>query len=1418
MEERIIKVRRKRKSYKVKVEGNVQTVSVKAFMEKMSPVTPTKKGKEVKMSLVSRLCMALMLCQKRLPNKKFAWNPSKEFIELSKGLMELNKYNRPVVPAYGGDNDQEVLPGMPLWLLIDRSGNVNPELAPKGAIEVEDVHKLRALVVDKIREAKKNGTGAPFVAAKKMWEGPSHILDIFGDDGARILAAMGSTNARGAYTTEDTKVYVVDLSNQESIKALIAHDPDAVHKPKRLLKWMGENPNVEVDGMSIASLDAMPGKTKACQMRALAMHTSDRIEMYKKLNQEFSDEILGNINPKMSGIEIMKVYNDAVDNCLENMDEDDIKVRYAKGMLVASKWLGKKVVLLDINAMKGRNKGAIKKHVKEHGFWKANDLVMGLLQDIGTGNISMSWQAIMYIMWQLPANFPTNLSCGTNMSGKFAFNPSQRRAAQKLLKAITAFEQGTVDATMGKIFEHILMDELVKGDKISERLTMALWNNKIVRQEVGKWIMNFLRRCKYLFQTEGMERVNQILPEKRYMLDMNWLPGHESRVPIKLHDGTTHEACVAFLKDDHFWKKMGVDETPVVMFRHPVSDFRVIDVVLLRNPNAFGWKDLSPGLWLNSNVTKIIFTGDTDGDVGAFFPLHCPIEKQDDGSYAADFTKEDYCCLYSVVSKTVKLDMEPTNVEDYLAGVSTNPIPPHLGAAEEIMGQSGQLVGSAALLQSQVYRLLTHYAKGDLEVMDPTPENKKQLELMMSTIVKPLYLEIAAILELSISLQKKNVFGAICEALNKSTFLSDGEKDEEMFFGLIMAIVSGTTNMKFKRAVGDAVAAVQAGEITDFKNNWGSAVCSYMRKLMQDIGVVVRNEDGSRSPIEYAYRDSDSRFADQMRDEDPELCFGLYDNLNWGILRKSNMKDALANWSAYFNRIAHKVKERVLNLTKGDDFNDPTVVTNANRCIGDYKWAYIVPNFKLTMEEKKYLGDMYASKVMWSNLGLKVNWDRKLDANPVNNTENVEYFEYGCESSEASTAFMSWIVARYLSGQQQGVTCPAFIKLIRGLYKESFENFSIKDAKSRASDWITAVRKHMAKHSDNTIAEWTMRHMSKDFRDGFFKSLEGAATLLFYSQGLASGFEIQKIEEFQTAIIRDQELHKDSFKFVCLMQLVNSSWVPSENDFRKVLTCVKYLRGNMKEEVKPWREKTRKLLENCKPELLRQCWRVGYEKGLFLNILHNSWVNKDEIARAVHSTAVQYYFAVWGFDAMRDHGLTKTHIMGDKTKVNPRVPMLINEKFWTSDRNRLKPVAMCESNDKPLKFFVNGQEQLIKRDMHATALVNENEEVVAVICESLIVMRIVLGFDAVSVSKKNFEEKSFKKGSFLPIVNWWSDHMEGNWTRCLVRLRAYNYSLEEVLAQTLCDIDFDRFNDLHTEVESKPAFERVNYKYVIRRK
>lgn len=1334
--------------------------------------SPETKTKEVPMKDTHIVSVALDESQRRTSDGRLAWTPSQMLIDfMEKNCILRNKYNRPVIPAFGGENDLEIVPGFWLWNMISKSGNLTQQLAPTGAWE-GDLEGLYNHMISSLRRGE-----VKYLAGNKFFSGPAQVFDIFGDDGARIYAATPSAVARGAYCTSDrgVQVYVANLSSNESIEKLASMG--LIKNKEKFLKRFGSRPKAEVDGMSLAGRRAMPGKSRSCQFRALGMKDTEEINKYQEINTTFAQDIREAVKPDSKDNEVESAYNKAIYNALEKLD-DKVEVRYGKGMLEEWNLIKKNTLILDVNALKGRNKDEICRVVEHEGVFECDDLVVGMLQDIGTGSMSCSWQLIMYLLWELP-NHPVF----GDLAGKFGFRKAIRRFFVNLWKALDEFDKGLINDTMSKIFEEVLNDELITGKRSKEKLAIALWNNVVIRKEVQVWVMNFLRKNKFAFQTEAMEKIGQLLPEKKYLLDHNELPNENYKIQVELHDGEQYECNVAYLKDNKFWKKMECDQLPMIIFRHPVSDKRVKDMYLVRNPNAYGWGELAPGLYANSSVIKNILTGDTDGDTEGHFPCLVPVIEED-GKFKLEYSREDYAVLYSCIKRTVDPQEEPTNPEYYMSKVTKNPIKPYLLAAERICSESGQQTGSSALLQAQIVRLhdahLTKKLDGDLFLLND----------FSKTVLGPVRKEIVSLVELAICLQKKNVNPGMLEAMNNILFGNE-VVNSDIHFDLARAIVCGT-NKSNKKTDGVTKEALDAGRLDKFSSFWASGICKVIRQYLNQMQVTINGV-----PVEYAFEDRDSRFADQIANEDPELVYGINEDLNWGITNKSNLVDALAHWGEYYNSIALKVKERILKLTNEDRFekdlkknkvnsedrswainnsNRHAMLSNPNRLVNNSHWSKLTPGNILKPETKNLLGQAYCAKMVWSGLSLRLNRNMEIDCHDENDSKLVNLF---CDSmdTDPSHTYLAWIVATFLGGKNNHGP------YLEPAIKWPFERETLygdQAAELKASEWLKVLETRFQENHKIYQGEWILSKLSQSTKYKFFKLLKDAVTMRLVKPNY-NPFAKDALE-VENSIIKKLNLDPNAGKALNLMWLVNSNWIPTEYDFKKIHKKMKEAaRLAMGSEKKIWREKTNSLLEQLTPEEKVECWRVSYENNTLVSIINNRDLYEVEVERCKNSTGANYYFQVWGLDAIKEHGIEKSQKIGAGGKLNPRVPILINTNLWNfeDDYMDLKPIPICKSStvNNPIVFQHIAQ----ARNMHATALVDDDGNQVALLVEPLSIMRLILAFDKIRVSNQNLEARVSKGKTFLPVNKWWQDHEGNHYQRYLCKMRAFNNTLESIM-------------------------------------
>tara|TARA_Y100001973_G_scaffold105972_1_gene181276 strand:- start:1747 stop:7176 length:5430 start_codon:yes stop_codon:yes gene_type:complete len=1419
--------------------------------------------------------------------------PSSENADLYKkvGFAEEKISNtfRLQFPAVGGDREKATIGGMPMLSLLAKDGSSTVELAPLSCIESNSGESFKAAVISRLRSLLAAGQPAEFAVGANTYPGPAVACDTFAWDVARQAAATPSTvSSKGLMNTHlhGVKVFISNLSSKDAVGKLVEKHPGLFKNSEKLVEWIGEGG--EVDGMwkcgeGVAKRLCI---SEVFQARLIALKQEDRLKEYRILNKMFQDAVLTNLEnalatnsnsddwrPAVTLAEndvIETAYNDAVKACTGHIKGwTEIEARYSKGVMAATPWLADDVILLDINALKGRDKNTIKGHVSNDGYWEVNPQLLSFLADINSGKMSCGWQIAQYMLPFLPENFPV-VHKGRSMSGRWGLGPAQERMVDLIHTSLDHFDTGIVDQTLADILELAIETELKTGEaNLASNILASLWNNKLQRKELQSWLMSFCRRNKWMFQTVGMSKVGTILPEKRYALDCNTLPSVHNGDEIVLHDGSVHKAHVVYLSDPRFWRKLSdgqearVTATTAGMFKHPVSAKRVHDVVILKDPRAYGWGDLKKGLWMHSTVSKLAFVGDTDGDAFGYYPLWTKLKRTEAGKWKLDYTEEDYCVVWTIIKSLANLENE-TNVEEYQAGCAAQPILPELGAAEKIMKLSGQLVGSASLLVSQLERLSVHYAMDWLTV-DPTLDQfynrkpkkgelekvkkamKLKLDAMASFLFFPVRKEASAIMELFIVLAKKDTLGGALMAMNKFLFSVPFSEDPELAREqkiiqrqLVRACMFGEEDAnKHRRMVSKAI---ENKDIRCFAPNdntekvWSTAIMKMIRKFTEDCDMRIIQADGSLLPLVYN-GDSSSRFADQMPKEDPEFLrfVSVKEEEAWGICQPSNLRDGLANWARTYRILIKKLKARTEALTErkdlwvtkenGEKELNPHEVCNANRCIDNENWRYLIPSISLSERWKERLASMFRAKQIWSTLGMRGSWN----TNAVENSRRsdlVGHFKSIFSTKCPSQTFLGWMVLAACNTNQESTESPdaepispVLSFLSSHLFKKAFEagpedgQRRIAWAKEQAQRFVTALAQRMEKASEHFHLEWVLYNLPQSFRDEFYKILHDAAYVV-----LASAEKGKLFEDFDEAfeagagdieerLCRGAISAAKTLSTLALPQTGQnnvqfSPWQIGASDYIEVLRKVKEVRKNFKEIVEPYRNFVQSACEENPPELQRYMWHLAYDKqfctykkiwvGVLPIVLRKAGLAKNTENELIARPGMNYTFGMWGLDAINKYGIPKEScIMGRAEKgrkkwENPRIPILWNMEY-TGRKDQLVPVPMCLGN--PITFS-NGETNTDLR--HAVGLRTVEGEMVAIVCEKLNTMRILLGFDRVRISVNEFEasELKNKKHPMADLGRYWNIEMKelGTWKRHLVRIQAFNHKESDIVTQALGEV------------------------------
>jgi hypothetical protein len=560
----------------------------------------------------------------------------------------------------------------------------------------------------------------------------------------------------------------------------------------------------EQDGTGFCSFDSNVNdeKKNPCQVRLVPEFTVEEAQLIEEFDAYFVSEFDKyfkslTVEDSLRRYEMAELkYNALIDEvfALVTCAINEGRIRnglcgYAKGLLMPISFVADNVYLIDLNMIKDRSKPFVKSEIENKGFYIYPNTVIGFLQDQNVGQLRLSKQGINY------AN-PTVLQLGdVPIEDVFVLAPAIKRAWEKFVASIRQYRNGQIgeDFTdlmtqMAQLKSEDLEDvtndiDAVEEDSddnsseeqeysCEELVNAVLFNHTIGMRRLQKTIMNICRNGRQMFQTKGMEVCKLFTPPKHYIYDAPFLSAMRKLTVVE-YNGTsrTTDCYEVYLNNPTYWELMkenngGVDvmEQLTITSRTPVSGKEVLAPCVLINPKSMSIPfELPLGMGMHPAVIKNILVGDTDGDTANYIPLlidnvtftkeHVVVTKpnNEDAYFFHAFTFNPW------LDKLPKV----VAVEDVLGSTKTKPTVMHLGVVEAILGRSGKLTGTTALLQMQVVRLCVAYVRGMFEIKPYNNGGDAErfqtfFNTFMEKFVMGLYQILPGMVETGIMLQKKD--------------------------------------------------------------------------------------------------------------------------------------------------------------------------------------------------------------------------------------------------------------------------------------------------------------------------------------------------------------------------------------------------------------------------------------------------------------------------------------------------------------------------------------------------------------------------------------------------------------------------------------------------------------------------------------
>lgn len=815
------------------------------------------------------------------------------------------------------------LSGWPMSTMIAENGKLIRELMPIASCD--DPNIAYALCED----------GLPvYHSAKLLWR--AHVLALcvmmFGaKDKIRENASLASTIVKYAFQAKDRNVRII-ITDMSSPSALGMLPQDAI-KDQRLLEmcWGRDKERMEIDGGGLCGRGVLPngyGVKDPAQVRLTDVYSDEVVEFIQNMGDAIEHRICHERDLAKERLDA--IYTECAQYANEYLEENNIQgtLDFCKGLVwCVDGALEDNVLLVDLNMLKGRNKGRVADHVDTFGFMEVPNGVVGILKSDNNGSTSAGWQPLLYALSELPADFPGD------KAGQFGLSEAIDRFWQHYHKGMFQWHMGQPEELYNILKDS---DTTPNTDDVSVKLMRALWADGMQRKRLAQKLGNAARGDKFGFQTVGMEMLGDRKPRCRYAYDCNdWISGagfhsltgietdDSGCVEIVLHDGKKQKAPVILLGDQDFWASRANSKFAlVVTFRHPVSNWDVVVPALCINPWAIPYGagtlgDVVPhAIGIASATMKWVFVGDTDGDKLAYIPLHLSV-LQDGGSYhLANYKPEDYGVLYTFSSvASVYGENRPAslNVEEYMGlvgkaprGLGITPVVLEGGKvegidpeSERLVGTKSKLIGCAALFQGLILRLMEADHKGLLSA-----RNEKQLKWFRECIIQPMNHSLGALMELIISLEKKYSLPAIQKLVNEQILapiapallkryipLTKDEQNKSDLFWL------GQWVNRFC-VCRDTISLYMINE--DLMGELATAITRTMSKL----GVRVAGE-------KLNFASGGSRPSDIIKTKNQPEGYHRKDDIFWGVFQESGFQDAIGQFNRRSNSHIATIKSQV---------------------------------------------------------------------------------------------------------------------------------------------------------------------------------------------------------------------------------------------------------------------------------------------------------------------------------------------------------------------------------------------------------------------------------------------------------------------------------------------------------------------------
>ncbi len=853
---------------------------------------------------------------------------NKQVMELAEACGFETRGRNILLPAAENLDRKRVLGGFPLYMATQTDGSLRNEFkAVAIAKEMDGAWYWRRNV-----DHTDHKIGSLMVNDQVL----AWAVQAFGAGGAcRGFESFPSTHCRALYQTHSRGVQalIVDLSSPD--RSWMDNLPEGYIRCKTLLSLHLGNTDLgpEVDGMMIGGCDTLPSdhRYSSEQVRMIACQPKEQLDLLVELS---SPETIPEHQERSECIA------EAVEQAVEDGRLKRPAVLYGKGLLMPCLGLARNVLLIDLNMLKGCNKKEIKGKVRlpgGQGWIDAGPIVMGLLQDMTGGSTGLCSQNIMFTNPELPEDFPRR----DRFPSGFGFELGIRRWGELILTALEHIGRGLYSATVKQVLELVMADEKREGKDTAwlDKVNMATWTDPTWRRIMEDKIRSFSRRHKYGCITEGSVRTGELSFPAAYLHDLNDLDGslgletdEEGCINFRFHDGSIRKMSLIIVSNKDWWEKMGDPKASTcILFRNPTGRWQNFDGAIAVNPHHLLVESeisndpvrlsdcLGQGLYVHSEIIKVVMTGDTDGDI-AVHPCLWNGEFQNEGTEWSleSYDHEDYAILWTVCtpwldlyvdSKDPEIRAKSVNVEDYVKGAEDRASDWSLGTVEKDQAKTKGMVGSAALLQMLFTRLAYSWIQEREHVKFDNPFIETLFEKLIVPMVKSEGL--GAVMELAINGQKK-VVGHLMLGLLRDLFPLKLLSELDIFGIEIKEAIAGGEDRCFHTGWKNE----DGEEVIDFSSEMCLNIASLVRDTLEKSEFTIRGRALSWASI------FSPRLSDMLKTREDKSWDHTAGVTAWGIFEPSGIQDSVHKWNLLSNEWIRPTMERVNRWRYREEFQD----------------------------------------------------------------------------------------------------------------------------------------------------------------------------------------------------------------------------------------------------------------------------------------------------------------------------------------------------------------------------------------------------------------------------------------------------------------------------------------------------------------